>query len=59
MLLPVTLSRQTLFALGMTSLAWMAAVALIILAEKALPGGERVVQVTGFALVAAGVVVLA
>jgi predicted metal-binding membrane protein len=48
-----------LFALGMTSLAWMAAVALLILGEKALPGGERLARVTGLALVAAGVVVLA
>jgi predicted metal-binding membrane protein len=48
-----------LFALGMTNLAWMAAVALVILAEKALPGGERLARVTGFALITAGAVVLA
>jgi predicted metal-binding membrane protein len=48
-----------LFALGMTSLAWMAAVALLILGEKALRGGERLAQVTGLGLIAAGVVVLA
>jgi predicted metal-binding membrane protein len=48
-----------LFALGMTSLAWMAAVALLILLEKALPGGERAARVTGFALIAAGTAVLA
>ena len=48
-----------LFALGMTNLAWMAAVALVILAEKALPAGERLPRVTGFALITAGAVVLA
>jgi len=48
-----------LFALGMTNLAWMAAVALLILAEKALPGGEGLARVTGFALITAGAVVLA
>jgi predicted metal-binding membrane protein len=48
-----------LFALGMTNLAWMAAVALLILAEKALPGGELLARVTGFALITAGAVVLA
>jgi predicted metal-binding membrane protein len=48
-----------LFALGMESLAWMAAVALLILAEKALPGGDRLAYVTGTAFVVAGAVVLA
>ena len=48
-----------LFALGMSSLAWMAAVALLILAEKALPGGELTARASGIALVAAGAVVLA
>ena len=48
-----------LFALGMMSLAWMAAVALVILAEKAFPVGEHVARVTGIALLAAGAVVLA
>lgn len=48
-----------LFALGMTNIAWMAAVALVILAEKAVPGGERLARVTGFALITAGAVVLA
>jgi len=48
-----------LFALGMTSVVWMAGVALLILGEKALPGGERLAPVTGLALVAAAVVVLA
>jgi predicted metal-binding membrane protein len=48
-----------LFALGMMNLAWMAAVALLILAEKALPGGDRLARATGLALIAAGALVLA
>lgn len=47
-----------LFALGMMNLAWMAAVALLILGEKVLPGGERLARTTGLALIAAGAVVL-
>lgn len=50
---------MALFALGVTSLAWMAAVVLLILAGKALPSGDRLARVTGFALIAAGIVVLA
>lgn len=49
----------SLFALGMMSLAWVAAVALLILAEKVLYGGERVARVSGVALIAAGIVMLA
>ena len=44
-----------LFALGVMSLVWMAVVALVILAEKALPGGERLAWGTAVALVALGV----
>jgi predicted metal-binding membrane protein len=47
-----------LFALGMDNLAWMAAVALLILAEKVLPHGERLVVPTGAALLVAGAAVL-
>lgn len=47
-----------LFALGMMKVAWMAAVALLILGEKVLPGGERVARVSGVGLIAAGVAVL-
>jgi predicted metal-binding membrane protein len=43
-----------LFALGVMSLAWMAVVALVILAEKALPGGEALARATAVALVALG-----
>jgi len=48
-----------LFALGMDSLGWMAAVALLILAEKIHPLGARLAPVTGAAFLVAGVVVLA
>src|SRR4051812_12013862 len=48
-----------LFALGMASLAWMAAVALLILAEKTVAGGDRLARAAGLALVVAGVTVLA
>jgi predicted metal-binding membrane protein len=48
-----------LFAVGMMNLAWMAAVALLILAEKTLPGGDRLARAAGLALIAAGALVLA
>jgi predicted metal-binding membrane protein len=48
-----------LFALGMMNLAWMAAVALLILVEKALPGGAPLARAAGVGLIAAGVAVLA
>ena len=48
-----------LFALGIMNLAWMAAVALLILVEKAIPGGAALARATGVGLIAAGVVVLA
>ena len=44
-----------LFALGVMSLVWMAIVALVILAEKALPGGDRLAWAAAVALVALGV----
>jgi predicted metal-binding membrane protein len=44
-----------LFAVGVMSLFWMAVVAAMILAEKALPHGERLTPVLGIALVALGV----
>jgi predicted metal-binding membrane protein len=47
-----------LFALGMMNLAWMAAVALLILVEKAIPGGAPLAR-AGVGLIAAGVAVLA
>jgi predicted metal-binding membrane protein len=44
-----------LFALGVMSLFWMAVVALAILVEKALPGGDRLTGVTAGALLLLGV----
>jgi predicted metal-binding membrane protein len=44
-----------LFALGVMSLFWMAVVALAILAEKVLPGGERVAIAFAALLLALGV----
>jgi predicted metal-binding membrane protein len=41
------------------SLFWMAVVAVVILVEKALPGGERFSRLVGVALVVLGVWVAA
>jgi len=48
-----------LFVLGMSSVAWMAGVALVILVEKIHPLGTRIALVTGVAFVVAGAIVLA
>lgn len=48
-----------LFVGGIMNLAWIAGIALLVLIEKTLPGGRRVSQVTGAALVAWGIVILA
>lgn len=48
-----------LIALGVMHLGWMAAVAALILAEKALPGGHTTSRVIGGVLLAAGAVVAA
>ena len=47
-----------LFVGGIMNLAWIAAIALLVLIEKTLPWGRRVSQVTGVVLVAWGVVTL-
>ncbi len=47
------------FALGVMNLAWMAALTVLLAAEKMLPQGERFSRVTGAALVACGVAWLA
>ena len=44
-----------LFALGVMSLVWMAAVAALILVEKVLPRGEAFARAAAVGLVAAGV----
>jgi predicted metal-binding membrane protein len=47
-----------LFVGGLMNLLWIAAVALLVLIEKLLPGGPRVSRVTGIALIIWGAVVL-
>jgi predicted metal-binding membrane protein len=48
-----------LVALGVMHVGWMAAVAAVILAEKALPGGRVTASAVGVGLIAAGGVVVA
>jgi predicted metal-binding membrane protein len=48
-----------LFALGVMSLFWMAVVAVVILAEKLAPAGDRLSRVFAVALVALGIWVAA
>ena len=48
-----------LFALGVMSLFWMAVVAVVILVEKVLPGGERFSRLVAVVLVVLGVWVAA
>jgi predicted metal-binding membrane protein len=43
-----------LFAVGVMSLFWMAVVAAVVLAEKALPGGDRATRAVGIGLVVLG-----
>lgn len=47
-----------LFTGGLMNLVWIAAIALFVLMEKALPWGGRMSRVTGLALLAWGVVTL-
>jgi predicted metal-binding membrane protein len=48
-----------LFFGGVMNLLWVAAIALFVLVEKVLPGGERAARWAGGALVALGLVVMA
>ena len=48
-----------LFALGVMSLTWMAAVAGVILAQKVLPWGERLTRVFAVAFIGVGIWVAA
>ena len=48
-----------LFVAGVMNLAWVALIAAFVLGEQVVPGGRRVGQVAGFALLAAGVVLIA
>ena len=48
-----------MFAAGVASLLWMAALTALMIHEKTRPAGARAVPVTGVALLAAASVVLA
>jgi predicted metal-binding membrane protein len=48
-----------LFTLGVMSLFWMGVVAALIFAQKVLPYGDRLTQVSAFAFVALGIWVAA
>jgi predicted metal-binding membrane protein len=39
-----------MFGLGMSSLAWMAALTGVMVVEKTYPGGQRLSPIIGFAL---------
>ena len=43
---------------GAMSLPWVLAIALLVFAEKVLPGGERTARITGAILIAAGLAVM-
>jgi predicted metal-binding membrane protein len=43
-----------LFVAGVMNLAWVAAIAVVVLVEKVVPGGERIGRVFGIALMVAG-----
>jgi predicted metal-binding membrane protein len=45
-----------LFVAGVMNLAWVAVVAVVVLLEKVVPGGERIGRLAGIVLVVAGLV---
>src|SRR5262249_24138538 len=47
-----------LFVAGVMNLMWVAALAIVVLVEKVVPGGERIARVIGIGLVATGVVLI-
>ena len=47
-----------LFAVGVMNLLWVAAIAVFVLAEKVLPGGRRIANMSGIAMFAAGLYLL-
>jgi len=48
-----------LFVLGVMNLFWVAALTILVLAEKALPAGEWTARITGIAMLGAGIWLLA
>jgi len=47
-----------LFVAGVMNLLWIAGLAIVVLAERVLPGGTAVSRIAGVLLLLAGVVVL-
>jgi predicted metal-binding membrane protein len=47
-----------MFAMGVANLVWMAALTALMFAEKALPGGDRLVRPVGYGLLGLGALVL-
>ena len=45
-----------LFAVGVMNLAWVAGLALLVLAEKIAPGADRLSRIAGVVLVLIGIV---
>jgi predicted metal-binding membrane protein len=48
-----------LFVFGVMNLMWVAALSLLVLLEKVLPGGRLIARLSGVAMLAAGVALLA
>jgi predicted metal-binding membrane protein len=48
-----------LFAVGVMNLLWLAAIAVLVLAEKLLPGGPRIANASGVLMIGAGVFLFA
>ena len=48
-----------LFVVGVMNLLWVAVIALFVMAEKTLPRGQLICHVSGVALVAAGIGLMA
>jgi predicted metal-binding membrane protein len=47
-----------LFVAGVMNLAWVAAIAILVLLEKVVPAGERIARVAGVALVVSGLLMI-
>jgi predicted metal-binding membrane protein len=47
-----------LFVAGVMNLVWVAALAIAVLVEKVVPGGERIARAIGIVLVMTGVVLI-
>jgi len=45
-----------LFVFGVMNLVWVAALSVFVVLEKSLPGGRLIARVSGYAMLAAGLV---